>query len=64
MGLNENSAMLLHSVLLTFECLLVAMFNFYSWEVDVGKIPKEELLYDARGYGERKEEKTVPLLDA
>jgi len=48
--LNENTGKLLHSTLLTFECLIVVIFNYKSWEWGV----KKELLYDARDLAERR----------
>jgi len=52
--LDANTSKLLHSSLLTFECLLVILFNFFSWEFGARK----ELLYDARSLKERREEES------
>lgn len=55
---NKNLMKLLHSTLLTFECLFVVLFNYFTWENEeltkyIGGAVKKELLYDARDKAER-----------
>jgi len=47
----ENIGKLLHSSLLTLECVLVILFNFLSWEFGSRR---KELLYDARVLAQRR----------
>lgn len=57
--LDENTSKLLHSSLLTLECLLVILFNFFSWEFGARK----DLLYDSRSHHERKEQDGYQRMD-
>jgi len=50
LGLSKERAMLLHTSLLSFECLLVVVLNLLSWRSDGAKLSSREIVADGDGY--------------